>query len=175
MGILAKTSSGRSNEFNLVFRDKDGTLREKTTNAHVFVFSRSAFRSMCDLLYERFQTGASVILYDMGEGYGKKLSNGLMKRGLNAERTLKAIEDLAYSAGWGKFRLKVQDNGDIVCDVSNSMFTLVRKETGSKSCYFLDGLLAGNASGVFRKDFRAEELECVAGGKSSCKFRIYEV
>jgi predicted hydrocarbon binding protein len=172
-GSKDKDDNKMHEDADLLWRDADGTLRDKVTKAHVFVFSRSAFRSMSDLLYERFQSGASVILYDMGMGYGKKLATGLIKRGIDGENVLKTIEKLAFMAGWGKFNFTIVEKSDVVCTISNSMFTLLRKEAGSKSCYFVAGLLAGNVSGSFGKSYRAEEIECSAPKGEKCSFRVF--
>ena len=73
----------------------DGTLTDNITHAHVFIMSRSGFRSMQNTLYEKFSTGSSVILYDMGEGYGRKLASAFMKKGLGLEPTIREIERIS--------------------------------------------------------------------------------
>ena len=50
---------------------ENGVLRESLTQARVMLFGCSAYPSMCDALYEQFHSGAGVILYRMGEGYGQ--------------------------------------------------------------------------------------------------------
>ena len=86
--------SGNSDStVDILSRESDGTLRDNITHAHVFIMSRSGFRSMQNTLYEKFSTGASVILYDMGEGYGRKSASAFMKKGLGLEPTIREIEE----------------------------------------------------------------------------------
>ena len=75
-----------NNEADLIMKEADGMLKDRITSSHVFIFSRSAFRSMQNTLYDKFGSGASVIMYEMGQGYGRKLGTGMLKRGLNHEK-----------------------------------------------------------------------------------------
>ncbi|MDG6905074.1 MAG: hypothetical protein JRN20_04735 [Nitrososphaerota archaeon] len=148
-------------------------LKDRITSSHVFIFSRSAFRSMQNTLYDKFGTGASVIMYEMGQGYGRKLGAGMLKRGLNQEKAFSEIEKFGYLAGWTDSHFRVLSEVEIECVARNSIFTIERPETKRRSCYFLAGALSGNVSAMLNEEFRAEETQCVVGGHEMCKFRIF--
>ena len=166
--------SGRrfKDEADLIVREEGGMLKDRITSSHVFIFSRSAFRSMQNTLYDKFGSGASVIMYEMGKGYGTKLGTGMLKRGMTPDMAFREIEKFGYLAGWTDSHFRVLSEKEIECVAKNSMFTLERSETRTRSCYFLAGALAGNVSAMLGEDFKAEEIQCTVGGHPVCKFRI---
>lgn len=159
-------------EADLIVRESDGMLKDRISSSHVFIFSRSAFRSMQSTLYDKFGSGAAVIMYEMGQGYGRKLGSGMLKRGLSSERAFHEIEKFGYLAGWTDSHFRVLSDMELECVARNSIFTIERPETKTKSCFFLAGALAGNVSAMLNTEFRAEETQCVVGGHEVCKFRI---
>jgi predicted hydrocarbon binding protein len=159
----------------IIHRDEKGILRENFSNRRVIIFSCSAYRSMCDALYEQFQSGAGIILYRMGEGYGSKLVRGLSGLDLSEEEKIQAFEKLAHLAGWGKLAIKVDEDkksGEVI--VEESPFTLRRHDIGPISCHFMAGVLAGGASELFGTEYKAQELRCAAKDGGVCRFRIYQ-
>jgi len=153
-------------------REERGVLRESVTNARVMIFSCSAYRSMCDALYDQFLSGASVILYRAGEGYAKKLLSAVPKLGLGREETIKTLQHIAYLSGWGNMKLRSLDQKTLECTVEKCAFVLRRKDISGTSCFFLSGVLGGAASALFEKKFAARELDCEATGSKCCRFQI---
>jgi predicted hydrocarbon binding protein len=129
---------------------------------------------MCDALYDQFQSGAGIILYRMGEGYGNKLVKSLAKLDLSQEEKIQAFEKLAHLAGWGKLSINVDgsENGEVV--VEDSPFILRRQDIGPNSCHFMAGVLAGGASELFGSAYKAQELRCASKDGGVCRFRIYK-
>jgi hypothetical protein len=101
--------SDLSRDNSIVSRDEKGVLREGITGARVMIFSCSAYRSMCDALFDQFQSGAGIILYRMGEGYARKLIEALPKLGMSADDLIQGLKSLGFLAGWENFRLKLPD------------------------------------------------------------------
>ena len=158
----------------LLHRDEKGILRDNFSNSRVIVFSCSAYRSMCDALYDQFQSGAGIILYRMGEGYGKKLVKGIPSLGLSREEMLRALEKIAYLAGWGKIVLSVENPKLAEAIVEDSPFKLRRDDIGSVSCHFMSGVLAGGASELFSDEFKVQETKCASKGEHQvCRFKIF--
>jgi predicted hydrocarbon binding protein len=158
----------------LVARDETGVLRDRVTNARVLVLSTSAYRTMCDELFEQFQSGAGVILYRMGEGYARDLTNLLPKLGATPEEVLRGLKRLGYLGGWGKFNFEVQPGNEdsVDCMVEKSAFLLRREDAGLVTCYFLSGILGTVVGQIFSKKFVAREIRCVSAGAPLCEFRI---
>ena len=100
---------------------RDGlVLRDSITNARVILMSCSAYRSMCDTLFDQFQSGASVILYQMGQGYAKKLIAASSKMGLSREEIISGFERLAFLSGWGKPKVRIIDENKVECVAEKS-------------------------------------------------------
>ena len=150
----------------------DGVLRESITNSRIVIFGCAAYRSMCDSLFEQFQSGSSVILYRMGQGYARKLVETVSKLNLQQEEAIKVYEKLSYLAGWGNVKIKTIDEKKAVCTVRKSAFVLRRSDIGLTSCFFFSGALSTIASSIAGKEFFAKEVECVSGGSEYCKFII---
>ena len=88
----------------MLTHEQGGILRDALTGSRVMIFSCSAYRSMCDTLFDRFKSGAGTILYGMGEGYGQKLFVSMQKFELQRDEAIEALQALADAAGWGTFR-----------------------------------------------------------------------
>src|ERR1700719_1028544 len=155
-------------------REDHGVLREFLTNSRVMLFGCSAYRSMCDGLYEQFQSGAGVILYRMGEGYGRKVASSIPIADMSREDAIKVFQKLALLAGWGNIKIKILDEKTAECIVHKSPFVLHRKDAGNVSCYFLSGVLSAIASALFAKKFTTREISCEMTGSSVCKFLVTE-
>ncbi len=158
----------------ITLREQDGVLRESLLNSRIMVFSCSAYRSMCDELYEQFQSGASVILYRMGKGFARKLSAAIPKLGGTKQSAIDGFVQLAKMAGWGDIHCRILDETSAECVVHRSPFVLHRTDIGRTSCYFLSGVLASIATDIYKKKFDAQEVECLADGSNNCRFKIHE-
>lgn len=156
-------------------KEQEGVVRENMLNSRVMVFSCSAYRSMCDELYEQFQSGASVILYRMGKGYATKLAAAIPKLGSTEQSAIDGFVKLARLSGWGDVHCKVSSETSADCIVHHSPFVLKRPDIGRTSCYFLSGVLAAVASHIYGKRFDAKEVECEASDSAYCRFKIFAV
>ncbi|MDA4111571.1 MAG: hypothetical protein OK439_03470 [Thaumarchaeota archaeon] len=165
--------SDLSRENNLVLRDETGVLRESITGARVMIFSCSAYRSMCDALFDQFQSGAGIILYRMGEGYGRKLIQALPKLGMSADDMMQGLKSLGFLAGWGKFQLEVTAPENVSCFVEQCAFLLRREGAGPNTCYFLSGILGALGGEIYKKKFVAKEIKCASSGYKNCEFRAF--
>jgi predicted hydrocarbon binding protein len=127
---------------------------------------------MCDELFEQFQSGASVILYRMGEGYAKKVSEAFPKLGLSPEEVMLAVKRLGYIAGWGKFQFDLSNPDSVDCTVEDCAFVLRRKDAGDTTCYFLSGILGTIGTQIYGKKYIAREMTCAASGGPMCRFKV---
>ena len=159
----------------VTLKEQDGIVRENLLNSRILIFSCSAYRSMCDELYEQFQSGASVILYRMGKGYARKLAAAIPKLGSTEQSAIDGFVHLARLSGWGEIHCRISNETSADCVVRNSPFVLNRPNIGRTSCYFLSGVLAAVASDIYGKKFDAQEIECETQGTAYCRFKIYDV
>jgi predicted hydrocarbon binding protein len=156
-------------------RDENGILRTPPANARVILFSCSGYRAMCDLLYEQFQSGASIILYRMGEGYARRLVESVSLEDLNRDEILNVFQKLALMAGWGNMHLRILDERTAECIATDSPFVLHRNDVGHVSCFYLSGILSGIASALFKSKFAATEVSCKSSGSPLCRFTISQL
>jgi predicted hydrocarbon binding protein len=153
---------------------ENGVLRESLSHARVMLFGCSAYRSMCDALYEQFQSVAGVILYRMGEGYGIKVASTVPVSEMSRENAIKIFQRIGLLADWGNIKIRIVDEKSAECIVHKSPFVLYREDSGKVSCYFLSGILSATASVLFGKKFTTREVSCITAGATSCKFVITE-
>jgi len=166
-------SDEASKQSALITEEPNGVLREGVTNSRIILFSCSAYRSMCDSLFEQFQSGSGVILYRMGQGYARKLVEGVSNLNLPTEETIKIYQRLSLGAGWGNVKIKVTEGQVPECTSYRSAFVLRRKDAGSTTCYFFAGALSTIARSLVRKEeVVVKEVECEAGGFERCRFVI---
>ncbi|MDA4130608.1 MAG: hypothetical protein OK457_07540, partial [Thaumarchaeota archaeon] len=147
--------------------------RETVTGARVMIFSCSAYRSMCDALFDQFQSGAGIILYRMGEGYAAKLIEALPKLGVSPDDIGQALKSLGFLAGWGKFQFELASPENIKCTIEQSAFLLRREDAGPTTCYFFSGILGAVGGEIFKKKFIAKEVECASSGHKRCEFTAF--
>lgn len=133
---LADNDYSQELAVRLISSENDGNLREILTNSRVILISCPAYRSMCDALYEQFRSGSGVILLRMGQGYARKLTEGISKLNLTTEEAIRVYQKLSYLAGWGSVRIMIEDEKRAMCTVRKSPFVLRRNDVGSTSCFF---------------------------------------
>lgn len=64
---------------------------ELFTNLRVMIIDEQFYKGLHDKLYERFQSGASVILYEMGVGYGELMGKSILSIGISKLGRLQEI------------------------------------------------------------------------------------
>jgi predicted hydrocarbon binding protein len=160
---------------SIFVQENDGVIRESVTNSRIIVFAAAAYRSMCDSLFEQFQSGAGIILYRMGQGYARRLVEGIEKLELSTDEAIKVYQRLCYVAGWGNVKIFIEDETKAVCTLHRSAFVLRRKDIGKTSCFIFTGLLSTIATSMMKQEFVAKEVECETGGFPFCKFVLSRV
>ena len=121
-----------------------------------------------------FGTGAHAILFDMGEQAGRAAAKKLSRTyGLKGRELVEAFLALHVAAGWFnyevvsfdeealKFVIRLYDNFECV------PFAGKKKRPMS---HLVRGGLAGLFSGVYNRDFKSEEVRCLAKGDPYCEF-----
>jgi len=137
-----------------------------------FTFRVETFGGILERLYDRFGTGAAVILYEMGVAAGESKAKSVLKKyRLDRLKTLKLIMAERAAKGWC-----IAD----VVEFDSKRVTLVVKELfecmsfkgkqESVASHFFRGYLTGLLRQIFNKDVSVTEVECIAKGDASCKF-----
>jgi len=151
-------------------------LNFSNTYTQAAALTSSAWKTLIMGMVKRFGTGATTILYymgnDAGEGKGKMLSE--LKGPLtNAERMKIGLARL-QSLGWGRFELIECDEAGkkIVVRVYDNFEAVITREMLDYQNGLVRGFLVGLVSGVFGKACRGIEEKCINRGDPYCEFVI---
>ncbi|MEM1557218.1 MAG: V4R domain-containing protein [Thermoproteota archaeon] len=137
-----------------------------------FTFRVETFGGILKRLYDKFGTGAAVILYEMGVAAGESKAKSIIKKyRLDKLKTLKLIMAERAAKGWCLAE---------VTEFSSKKITLMVKELfecmpfqGKQEnavSQFFRGYLTGLLRQIFNKDVSVTEVECIAKGDAACKF-----
>ncbi|MDW8033393.1 MAG: V4R domain-containing protein [Nitrososphaerota archaeon] len=139
-----------------------------------FTFRVETFGSILAKLYEKFGTGAAVILYEMGSIAGEsKVKSIYKKRRMDKSTILKLIMAERIAKGWCVPEIvDFSSKGAII--VAHELFEcLYFKGKQDKSMsHFFRGYLAGIFRQLFNKEASVSEVECIAKGDDTCKYVI---
>ncbi len=144
------------------------------------VIDEGFYKGMRDKLYERFQSGASVILYEMGLGYGDIMGKDMVNMGVSKFETITKFMELGKKRGYGEFHIPLLRSflstlkGEPVVSFKNSFFATSVGRTGKAECYIMAGIIAGASRVLLNKEFVCVEEKCLCKGDSSCEFKLKE-
>ena len=123
-----------------------------------------------------------ILLYQLGLIYGYEV--GAKGKGIvsDPQAAIKFLEYYGLMAGWGRFETselqvsKGDIDGGMTVRVRDSFFAGAAKSaTGNPSCFFVSGLLAGIADGLFGQSHNCMEKYCTSAGSECCEFVVTAV
>jgi len=106
-----------------------GWLVDTLLDFRVVILDEHFFKGLRDKLHASFQSGASVILHEMGRGYGEIL--GLEMKEMYGKPSLSLIlkfMDLGKKHGWGEFHISLLPSAlsdltkSVTIELKNSFF-----------------------------------------------------
>jgi len=125
-------------------------------------------------LYERFGSGGSFILYEMGVAAGEnKVESMNEKYDLDKLTVLRVILAERAAKGWGIPRIEKFDEGktEVTITVQELFECLpLRGRYKEAKSQFFRGYVAGVLNRLFNKAVSVIEVECIAKGDQHCKF-----
>jgi len=142
-----------------------------------FTLRVDSFGAILKRLYEKFGTGAAVILYEMGLGMGEsKFKDVMSKYQADKQASLRIILAERAAKGWCIAKIEeFNSKGAII--VARELFECISfKNSQSKSASQLfRGYLAGISQQLYGKNVIVAETECIAKGDDVCRFIIQVV
>jgi len=139
-----------------------------------FTFRVESFGAILKRLYEKFGTGAAVILYEMGLGMGEsKFKSVVSKYRVDKQTAVKIILAERSAKGWCIAQLEnFNKNGAVI--VAKELFECLpfRDNQERPISQFFRGYLAGVFQQLYGKNVNVIETECIAKGDSSCRFIV---
>ncbi|MEM2980509.1 MAG: V4R domain-containing protein [Thermoproteota archaeon] len=146
----------------------------KVSGERSFTFRVETFGGILKRLYEKFGTGAAVILYEMGMAAGESRAKSAVKK----HRTdklgiLKLIMAERSAKGWCLAEVEDFSSKKAVLTVNDLFECMPFKGKQDRAIsHFFRGYLAGICQTLFGKEVSVTEVECIAKGDPVCKFNI---
>jgi predicted hydrocarbon binding protein len=144
----------------------------------VIVIDEEFYRGLRKKLYSSFQSGASVILYDMGLGYGELMGENMKRMGVSRIEVIKNFMELGKTHGYGVFNTPFLKmiltglQGEPVVRLEDSFFATTVGYTGKTECYLMAGIVAGASQILLDKRFKCVEERCLCKGDPYCEFKL---
>jgi predicted hydrocarbon binding protein len=133
-------------------------------------------------LLDLMKESGPILLYQLGLSYGFEVGARGKDIVNDPQAAIKFLEYYGLLAGWGRFetgelRMSRGDiEGGMTVRVWDSFFASATKsETGNPGCFFVSGLLAGIADGLFGQSHNCMEKECRSAGSECCEFVVTAV
>jgi len=143
------------------------------------VIDSDFYKGLRNNLYSRFQSGASLILFEMGVGYGKVMAGSIKSMGVGKLEVYRKFLERGKSQGYGEFKVPILQSiisglqGEARIYLKNSFFAASSGYTGSSECWIVAGMIAGAAREILGKDtLKCVEVKCVSKGDEQCEFRL---
>ena len=155
-----------------------GRLEDQFLRLRVMVIDEEFYRGLRKKLYSSFQSGASVILYDMGLGYGELMGENMNKMGVSRLKVIKDFMELGKKHGYGVFNTPFLKmiltglQGEPVVRLEDSFFATSIGHTGKAECYLMAGIIAGASQVLLDKKFVCVEEKCLCKGDGYCEFKL---
>lgn len=147
-----------------------------TERSRGIVLDAARGSDMLSLMRERLGTGGSLLLYELGVGYGQSAGRAYV-RFLGAEflRTHPHYAIQLFTAlGWGELSLTAYDpTAGRATIVVQKGFECESRESTQPYSQFMRGCLAGVASAIIGFEVECEEVKCVSMGDPACEFSIH--
>jgi len=139
-----------------------------------FTLRVESFGAILKRLYEKFGTGAAVILYEMGMSLGESKVEGIVKKyKVDKKTALEIILAERSAKGWCIAEVK-ELNGRRAIIVARELFECLpfkgRQERAVSQLF--RGYLAGIFQKLYGKSFTVSEVECIAKGDDVCRFLV---
>ena len=140
-------------------------------NMPVFVYRLFEY-TMRESISNKFGNEASVeLLRDAGKIAGANLYKHFLSDIKDESECLAAFQKLLADTKIGILRVEsIDDDGRIVVTVSEDLDCSGLPVTGETVCFYDEGFIAGVLSGLYKKEYTAEEIDCWAKGDRVCRF-----
>ena len=140
-------------------------------NMPVFVYRLFEY-TMREAISNRFGNEVSVdLLRDAGRIAGSNLYEHFLSDIMDDSECPAAFQKLLADTKIGILRIEsIDDDGRIVVTVSEDLDCSGLPVTGETVCFYDEGFIAGVLTGLYKKEYTAEEIDCWAKGDRVCRF-----
>jgi predicted hydrocarbon binding protein len=177
IGIDSADNNSNSNPF-YHFSSKVPTITDSEFNCRAIFFNERLWIKLSSSLLDLLKDMGPLVVYELGLECGHDLGLQGKDRTKNEEDVIDLFTNYAMMSGWGRFELsllkaksgKTHPRKTLV-KVYDSFFVKAKQsQTGNPCCFFVCGLLAGFAEGIFSICYNCIEDRCVGAGDDHCEF-----
>jgi predicted hydrocarbon binding protein len=162
-----------------LYDPKKEILENTLLRTRVMVWDADFVKALSESLRRSFQSGAVVILYQMGLAYGELLGKRILESGGLGSHTEGVYRQRYASLAVGKFQFPslatVASGGppsQMKITLEDSFFAQSLGRTGQPECHIVRGLVEGTAKVVLKLDYVCQEVRCLSKGDSLCEFIV---
>jgi predicted hydrocarbon binding protein len=162
-----------------VINPRTGQLEDRLVGLRIIMIDSMFYKGLRDNLYSRFQSGASLILFEMGVGYGKATANVIKEMGDGILESYSRFMERGKKQGYGEFKVPLLKSilsgmrGEARIYLKNSFFAESAGSTGKTECWIVAGMIAGAARIILKKEeLSCVEEKCISKGDPQCEFRL---
>ncbi|MEM3029874.1 MAG: V4R domain-containing protein [Thermoproteota archaeon] len=139
-----------------------------------FTLRVDSFGAILKRLYEKFGTGAAIILYEMGLGMGEsKFKSTVSKYRVDKQTAVKILLAERSAKGWCIARVGELNSKGAMVMVYDLFECMPFKNNQEKPVSQLfRGYLTGIFQQLYGKNVTVTESECIAKGDNACRFLI---
>jgi len=177
--LEATASLPLSRPFDSTLPDSEvGKLVDPLLGLRVLMIDTEFYRGLRSKLYSKFDSGASLILYEMGAGYGEVMADNIRAMGVGKIEVYKKFMERGKHDGYGEFSVPILKSiisgmtGEARVYLKNSFFASAAGNTGKTECWIISGMIAGAARGIFGREVVCVEERCVSKGDPRCEFHL---
>lgn len=155
-----------------------GLIEDPLLKLRVLVIDTDLYNGLRNKLYSRFDTGASLILYEMGVGYGEIMAANIKTMGVGRLETYQKFTNRGKHQGYGEFSVPLLESiisglkSEAKVFLKDSFFASAAGFTGKAECWIVAGMIAGAARIIFGKEMDCVEEKCLSKGDMRCEFRL---
>jgi len=174
-----KSTDLRENSGGFIVRNSGTGLNEDPPlSLRVMVIDAEFYKGLRNNLYDRFGTGASLIMFEMGAGYGEVVAKSIHEMGVGRLEVYQKFMEQGKRDGYGEFSVPLLKS--IVLSLKkearvylkNSFFANAVGKTGNVECWIVAGMIAGAARKIFGEDCQCVEVKCASKGDPQCEFYL---
>lgn len=171
-------------DLNPYFRFDATTKRieDRVFNCRGIIINERFWNRISRELMDLMKESGPVMLYQLGLSYGFEVGAQGKQIVKDAKATVKFLEYYGLLAGWGRFETsefqlfegKIQ--GGVTVRIYDNFFPqAVKNNTNNPGCFFVSGLLAGIADGLFGEGHNCLESRCISIGSEHCEFTVTKI
>ena len=157
---------------------KTGYLEDPLVGLRVLTIDSDFYRGLRNNLYSKFQSGASLILYEMGVGYGERMAAAIQEMGAGRIEVYKKFIARGKRQGYGEFKVPILQaiisglKGEARVYLKDSFFAHASGNTGKVECWIVAGMIADAGKKILAKEATCIEEKCLSKGDPQCEFRL---